>query len=268
MSDMARVIELQKIRANSFDESISPAQKKYCLDMAKWLEEQNFSTAEESMEKIKDTPFYLGGAEAKTLDDINLRIKAMEEVGYEDVAEIHRMRKAKLQEKGYSIYTTSGEWNEDFAKAQAEANKYARRKEVFGKIYSGYFGIIANPQSDHRKEAEKQIVEGLRELEAMGLNFYELASHPAYIKLTMLTALGMQKFVSFIHTYQTTGTFATKDYSHLKAEQEAIASWTKEHEKEMVEIGKTENWRSANSIAVPSGHISGYDFIQTKEEAL
>lgn len=268
VSSIEKVIALQKIKAESFDARISPAQKQYYLDVANWLESQNFSSAEESVEAMKNTPYYLGGTEAKLLDDTNLRIKAMEEVGYEEVAQIHRQRKEKTESKGAAVYSASNEWMQDLAIAQNAANKYARIKEIFGKIVSGYFTILCNPQSAYRKDAENDIAKSLSQLSALGMDFDDLARDPAYIKMSMLTPAGMEKFIQFIEDFKATGTFAENDISHLKDQQTEIGNWAKEHAEELIAVGKQELWQGVNFIAVPSESESGYEFIEKREVAL
>ena len=76
MTDVKKVIALNRLRAQMLDEEVSPAQKQYYLELAQWLENQNIQTAEEATESIKNTPYYDGAALAKELDGIHLRIRA------------------------------------------------------------------------------------------------------------------------------------------------------------------------------------------------
>ena len=100
MTDVKKVIALNRLRAQMLDEEVSPAQKQYYLELAQWLENQNIQTAEEATESIKNTPYYDGAALAKELDGIHLRIRAARELGYEDVEKIHLQRREKLLSKG------------------------------------------------------------------------------------------------------------------------------------------------------------------------
>ena len=56
MTDVKKVIALNRLRAQMLDEEVSPAQKQYYLELAQWLENQNIQTAEEATESIKNTP--------------------------------------------------------------------------------------------------------------------------------------------------------------------------------------------------------------------
>ena len=82
MTDVKKVIALNRLRAQMLDEEVSPAQKQYYLELAQWLENQNIQTAEEATESIKNTPYYDGAALAKELDGIHLRIRAARELGW------------------------------------------------------------------------------------------------------------------------------------------------------------------------------------------
>ena len=55
MTDVKKVIALNRLRAQMLDEEVSPAQKQYYLELAQWLENQNIQTAEEATESIKNT---------------------------------------------------------------------------------------------------------------------------------------------------------------------------------------------------------------------
>ena len=109
MTDVKKVIALNRLRAQMLDEEVSPAQKQYYLELAQWLENQNIQTAEEATESIKNTPYYDGAALAKELDGIHLRIRAARELGYEDVEKIHLQRREKLLSKGLQAYAFSQE---------------------------------------------------------------------------------------------------------------------------------------------------------------
>lgn len=87
---------------------------------------------------MKQTKYYEGAGIAKIADDIELRIQAMEEAGYEDVAQIHKERREKFARSG-NAYAFSQEWIDDFNRAQEATMKYMERKEAFGKIFNGYF---------------------------------------------------------------------------------------------------------------------------------
>ena len=60
MTDVKKVIALNRFRAEMLDEEVSPAQKRYYLELAQWIEDQNIQTAEEATEAIKATPYYDG----------------------------------------------------------------------------------------------------------------------------------------------------------------------------------------------------------------
>ena len=62
MSDMERLYELNRLRADNFDEEISPEQKKYYLELNDFYREHRCATVEEATEMIKGTPYYDGMA--------------------------------------------------------------------------------------------------------------------------------------------------------------------------------------------------------------
>jgi hypothetical protein len=263
--DKSKVIELYLLKAENFKEDIAPNQKKYYLDVVKWLEENEFESEYHMTEAMKNTEYYEGGAIAKTADDIQLRINAMTEVGYEDAADIHRVRQQKFKTRG-NAYAFSQEWLDDYKEVADECEKYARRKEIFGKIFSAYFQIAGNPQSEYRKEAVQDISAGLQELANLGVTFDELASDKVYKNLTMTTEKGMENFVSFIHAF-IAGDNRSDDISDIKEEQQELAEWIKVHKAEVMAAGINETWNDACAIAVPSDAEGGYDFIAIKEVA-
>lgn len=262
MPDMNRTIELYRLKAQMLDEELSPAQKKHFLDTAAWLESMNFATAEESMEAIKSTPYYLGGAEAIELDGINMRIRAMEEIGYDDVAAIHRERLAKFKEKGWQEYCFSQEWIDDYNRAAEAERVYAQRKEAFGKVFSAYISVITAGTDDDMKKAEKNISHGLSELEDLGTSFEELISLGAFRRLTMLTEKGLDNFREFIVDFRKGVLPAHDDVTEAAAK---TGKWVRSHRGELVEAGRKEIWHSAACIAVPSDDAYGYDYISLRE---
>lgn len=261
--DKEKTVELYRLKAENFDEEIAPHQKKYYEDTACWIEKQNFETAEEATAAMKNTEFYEGGSIAKTSDDIELRIKAMEKVGYDDVADIHRQRREKFRAGGNS-YAFSQEWIDDYNRAAEKSAIYAERKEVFGRLFSGYFQIAGNPQSEHRKEAAKGIKEALDDLQRLGVTFDELASQKVYRNLTMTTEKGMENFIQFIHEFMAGKEF-DDDISDIKDEQERVAKWITENTADVLAAGKEEIWHRANCISIPSDDPLGYDFTALKE---
>lgn len=261
-----RLIELTRFRGSALDPDISAEQIKWYNDMADWIEAEGFETVEEVTEATKGSRFYLGGGEAKMLDDINMRIRAMEEIGYDDVANLHKERLDKFLARGYRDYCFSQDWIDDFNAVQEEMIKYLRRKEVFGRIFSGYFQIKGNPQQDHRASAVKGISKALDDLVELGVTFDELASQKAYRKLTMTTEKGMENFIAFIHSLMASGEApAQVEMKDLAAERKRVSSWAASHTKELVEVGSQEQWHRANCIAVPSDDPLGYDYIAMKE---
>lgn len=266
MTDVNKVIALNRLRAQMLDEEISPAQKRYYLELAQWLEEQNIQTAEEATESIKNTPYYDGALLAKELDGIHLRIRAARELGYENVEKIHAERREKLLSRGVQTYAFSQEWIDDYHRVQEASVRYMERKEIFGRIFRAYVSICGAPQQEHRKEAVKDLQAALSQLEEMGLSFAELAQQKAYRQLTMTTEEGMERFIAFIESFQKTGNAAEEvELNHLKAEQERISRWAKAHAAQLAAAGEQEQWHRANCIAVPSEDPMGYDFIAMKE---
>lgn len=262
--DSSKSIELYMLRAENLDKNIAPNQKQYYLDAAEWLRENSFDSRAEAEEAMKHTPFYEGAGIAKTMDDIQLRIRAMQKVGYDDVAKVHEMRKEKFKARG-NEYAFSQEWIEDYNEAAEKANVYAKRKEVFGRLFSGYFEAECNPQSHHRKEAIKDIGKALDELNNLGVSFDVLANSKVYRDLTMATETGIANFIEYIHRYMN-GDISVKDEERSMAEeQDKVAEWVKTHKDEIVETGKSEKWHYACCVAVPSDDRFGYDFISFKE---
>ena len=139
MTDINKAIALNRFRAQMLDEEISPEQKRYYLELAQWLENQNIQTAEEVTKTIKDTPYYDGASLAKELDGIHLRIRAARELGYEEVEKIHVQRREKLLSQGLQAYAFSQEWIDDYNRAQEAAARYMERKESlrphFSRLY-------------------------------------------------------------------------------------------------------------------------------------
>ena len=262
--DPSKSVELYLLKASNFSEESAPNQKKYYLEAARWLQENNFSTPEEAVEAMRHTEYYEGAGIAKIADDIELRIKAMGKAGYDDVAEIHRERLRKFRQSG-NAYAFSQEWIDDFNKAAEKEHVYAERKAVFGRIFSGYFQIAGNPQSEHRRKAAKGISDALKELEKLGVTFDELAADKVYRKLTMTTEKGMNNFIDFIHVFMKSGGIYEDDISDIADEQQRLAKWAAANRAALTEAGKSETWRSANCVAVPSDDPGGYDFIAMKE---
>ncbi len=266
MTDVKKVIALNRLRAQMLNEAVSPAQKRYYLELAQWLENQNIQTAEEATEAIKDTPYYDGAALAKELDGIHLRIRAARELGYEDVEKIHVQRREKLLSHGLQTYAFSQEWIDDYNRAAEAAARYMERKEVFGRIFLDYIRISGNPQREHRLEAVRDLKLAISDLERMGVTFAELAQQKVYRQLTMTTEEGMARFTAFIEEFQKTGTAAdAAELPHLKEEQERVGRWAGEHAAQLVAAGAQEQWDRASCIAVPSDDPMGYDFIAMKE---
>lgn len=239
--DQSANIRLYLLRAENFSEESAPNQKRFYREAAKWLQENHFDSAEEAREAMMQTEYYAGAGLARIADDIALRANAMENVAYDDVAEIHRQREKKFSQRGYE-YAYSQEWIDDLQLAAKESEKYARRKEIFGRIFSGYFQIAGNPQSEHREAAARTIAEALQELDSMGVSFEELALERAYQELTMTTGEGMRNFFQFIRDFRMSGMPDVDDLSDVQDEQRQIAEWVKTHKQQLIEAGKSEKW--------------------------
>lgn len=263
-SDLEKAIELYKLKAKKFGDISALNQEKYYSEVAQWLLASGFDTLEEATVKMKETPYYEGAAIAKNLDDVDFRIKAMSEVGYNDVADIHRMRKQKLLQRGNG-YAFSEEWQEDFKLAQDKVIMYARRKEAFGKVFEGYFQIKGNPQKEHRKNAVNSINQGLAELKDLGTSFYELANDEVYQNLTMTTEKGFYNFVEFVRNFIDNGGQFEDSIDDINAEQQEIAMWVNSNRQQLMKVGEEETWKNAACIAVPSEDPMGYDYIALKE---
>lgn len=262
--DPSKSIELYLLRAENFDENIAPNQKQYYLDAAKWLRENSFDSLEEATEAMKQTPFYEGAGIAKIMDDIQLRIRAMQQAGYDDVAKVHELRQEKFKKRG-NKYAFSQEWIEDYNEAAEKSNAYAEKKEIFGRLFSGYFEAECNPQSDHRKEAVKSIGKALEDLDRLGVTFDELAGDKVYRNLTMATETGMKNFIAYIHKFMNGKTGDAGDMSRLADEQNRVSDWVKKHKAELAAAGSSEKWHCACCVAVPSEDPMGYDYIAVKE---
>ncbi len=266
MTDVNKVIALNRLRAEILDEEISPAQKKYYLELAQWLEERDIETAEEATEAIKETPYYDGAALAKELDGIHLRIRAARELGYEEVEKIHLQRREKLLSQGLKAYAFSQEWIDDYNRVQEASVRYMKRKEVFGRIFCDYIRIFGNSQREHRMNAVNDLKKSLSELDRMGVSFEELLKQKAYRQLTMATDEGLERFAAFIDKFRKTGDVEDEvDLTRLKDEQDRVGRWAREHAEKLAEVGKQEQWNRAICIAVPSDDAMGYDFIAMKE---
>lgn len=263
----AKAVELYRLKSSNFSEELAPNQKEYYQRAADWMEEQQFDTLEEATAAMRNTEYYEGASIAMISDDIQLRIRAAEEAGYDDVAQVHRDRLRKYKERGNS-YAFSQEWIDDLNLAAEKSEVYARRKELFGRIFSGYFEVAGNPQSNHRKSAAEDMREALRELESMGVSFDELASERAYRNLTMMTEKGIDRFVDFVHEFSRGGWTQEDDMSDLAEEQERLSKWASANRDMIMAAGKCEKWTRASCVAVPSDAPEGYDFIALKEVKL
>ena len=67
--DLDKNIELYLLKAESFSEEAAPNQRKYYLEAAQWMKENNFATAEEAVAAMRNTEYYEGASIAKTADD-------------------------------------------------------------------------------------------------------------------------------------------------------------------------------------------------------
>ncbi len=263
----SKSVELYRLKASNFSDKLAPNQKEYYERAADWLEEQQFETLEEATAAMRNTEYYEGASIAMITDDIRLRIRAAEEVGYDDVAQVHTERLRKYKERGNS-YAFSQEWIDDLNLAAEKSAVYARRKELFGRIFSGYFEIAGNPQSDHRKRAAEDMRDALKELDSMGVSFDELASQRAYRQLTMMTDKGMDRFIDFIHEFSRGAYEYDDDMSDPAEEQERLGRWAASNRDMIMAAGKCEKWMRASCVAVPSDAPEGYDFIALKEVKL
>lgn len=70
--DLEKNIELYLLKAENFSEELAPNQKKYYMEVAEWLRQNNFRTAEEAVAAMKNTEYYEGATIAKKADDENI----------------------------------------------------------------------------------------------------------------------------------------------------------------------------------------------------
>ena len=266
MTDVIKVIELNRLRAEMLDESISPSQKKYYLELAQWLEDQNIQSAQEATESIKKTPYYDGAALAKELDGIHLRIKAAHELGYEEVEKIHKERREKLLSRGLEAYAFSQEWIDDYNRVQQATIRYMEIKEIYARIFRSYVSILISIQPKQRNQAIKDLEQALDALERKNVRFSDLVSMKAFRQLTLMSESGMNRVIQCIETLQKTKKIAhQEDATFVEKEQKRIERWAQQNARQLMAVGKQEQWNRANCIAVPSQDCMGYDFIAMKE---
>lgn len=56
-----------------------------------------------------------------------------------------------------------------------------------------------------------------------------------------------------------------EDLTFVEKEQKRIERWAQQNDKQLIAVGKKEQWNRANCIAVLSQDCMGYDFIAMKE---
>jgi len=224
-----KTIELYLLMAEHSDSVLAPNLKQYYLDVAEWLKNQDFSTAEEAVSAMKDTPYYEGGIVAKQADERHIRNKALEDAGI----------------------TFSQE-------------KFDICRESFYHIFHAYLQMIGNPQGEYRQTAEYELADGLKTLASLEISFEQLAEYDAFRKLTMTNDAGMQNFVDFVDYFVKEKSIDVMT-DEITVRQEEIARWVRVNQDVLQRIGKDEKWGNANCVAVPSASPDGYDYVELRE---
>ncbi|MBO5050125.1 MAG: hypothetical protein J6C41_06835 [Oscillospiraceae bacterium] len=194
MAGIEKAIELYTLMAQRCArEGLCPNQAQVYFEMADFM--ADCATAEEAMEKIKNSKYYTAPTGALIQDKLLSMKKAAEENNMSELAAIYSNKLHQIQQDETAIYDSGYE-----ATAQAVKKKYTDTMDAFADIYRSYLRLSCCPPSDHieMEDAIKDIRCGASKLNLPSSDFSALAVDAHFRKLIPCNDAGYDLFVKTV----------------------------------------------------------------------
>lgn len=194
MAGIEKAIELYTLMAQRCArEGLSPNQAQVYSEMADFM--ADCATAEEAMEKIKNSQYYTAPTAALIKDKVLAMAKAAEENNMPELAAVYSNKLLQIQKDESEIYDSSYE-----ATAQAIRKKYTDTIDAFADIYRSYLRLSCCPPSDRveMEDAIKDIRCGAAKLNLPSSDFSVLAGEAHFRSLIPCNEEGYDCFVKTV----------------------------------------------------------------------
>ena len=194
MAGIEKAIELYTLMAQRCArEGLCPNQAQVYFEMADFM--ADCATAEEAMEKIKNSKYYTAPTGALIQDKLLSMKKAAEENNMSELAAIYSNKLHQIQQDETAIYDSGYE-----ATAQAVKKKYTDTIDAFADIYRSYLRLSCCPPSDRieMEDAIKDIRCGASKLNLPSSDFSALAVDAHFRKLIPCNDAGYDLFVKTV----------------------------------------------------------------------
>lgn len=227
----------------------------FCKHQAKvYAEMVDFIAAcdsvEDSMQKIKNSEYYLAPSAALVKDKLEAEKKFALEHDMQDLADVYDTKIHEIDEDGSSMYT-----NDYSSKAQTIKFDYVNSLTAFGNIFVSYVTYNCSGEDVHVSDIKKQ--EGYIKYPVS--DFAEVAKLDIYRNLVTLNDEAYNKFVSDVCEILNGGKvesfadLANEDAYDVEAEFEILSS-----NKEALQA-KGEKWTSVSFENSHIAHAPTYD---------
>lgn len=232
--EISKAIALYEAMASRMEASgRAPYQAKVYRDTIEFMRE--CETAEEAMDKIRNSPYYLAPTKALMQDKLTAYRDAALANKMPDVAAVYEKKLAEIEADADAVYTTGYE-----QAARRESIKYLDAAEAFGTLYEKYTEILLAQITDTEKimaaqQAGKQLLASLR---ANGFDFAQMAQEPVYRNLIFASDAGYAAFVQNLAAVLDTTPDNRAEGQALQNERDTAWAQLKAAKKEISKMGK------------------------------
>lgn len=196
------------------------------------------------------------------MDDLNARKRAMEEGGFDEVAEIYSERVEMMNEdpllNAYDIPFEN--------KIRSGMQKYFDVMYDCEKLLLAYIQLKSAVSSDETMIAthEKDVIEALTQIESKGLSLEKIMSTKPYCNMFETADKDLNQMISDLKKIRNKEyTFDDNDASELSE----LHTYLKNNKTDIIKSYRKEDWTASECMAVPSeNETSGYQFIEFESE--
>lgn len=266
MSSINQVYELYDLMAKRCGKN------KYTSHQAKtYAEIRDFiatcSSVDESMVKIKNSPYYTAAAQALMLDKMDAYRMAARDNNLPELEAIYD-EKYKEIEKDY-LKAFEGGYEK---KVLAIEKKNSDLISAFSNAYNAYIEMVCTSFDNIKLSSlQRELKKSFDEFGRLGETFESLASKEFYRSLIPANDVGFKEFVDNAPSIMRNGLDASQDDAEFKEEFDKEWAVISANKARIIEIGKGELARAKNgaAVAIPPKDTKGkYTFELIEEEVL
>lgn len=266
MTSVNRVYELYDLMAKRC------RMNKYTSHQAKtYAEIRDFiatcSSVDESLVKIKNSPYYTAAAQAVMLDKMDAYRKAAKDNKQPELEAIYSEKYKEIE--GDYLKAFEGGYEK---KVLGVEKKCSDLTAAFTGVYNAYIEMLCTSFDKTKiRHLQSDLKKAFDVIERNGETFEGLSNNEYFKSLIPANSIGFKEFVDEAPVLLKTGIDNSKDEAEFKAEFDKEWSAISSNKTRIMEVGKGELSRARNgaAVAVPPADRKGkYTFELVEEEVL